>query len=369
MVSTDSIDQNTDYNDLANTQSITDSLIFYPINTNDPNSRTLVNNGIKSRNSTTLYERSISVTNVSETTTNDLTSNIIKNRHHYQIVIRKKIDELLIYIVKLKQKKLARVCVKFQDRLQRDMTAEIELDEAPNSIAKELLELGLIHKDEFDEIRIKLQIRTAAANVITNNTVINVDTLRTIITKLLRMCKITNMDVNEVVTLETGTGGAAGGVNCNNINQVVDGIYRDRELRRQILEFFATYNQIPNLSYNEDTEDDHTSFRTPPISHYALLNQLQTLDMTTTNNNNNDLAYSRHEVNHKNKLKHICTIFAHEQLERLESEFDKQQYIVGNERFYLATTLCLTEALVKRIQRLTGGIIGGFRSSLHQLQG
>ncbi|CAF4438382.1 unnamed protein product, partial [Rotaria socialis] len=142
MVSTDSIDQNTD----SNTQSITDSLIFYPINTNDPNSRTLVNNGIKSRNSTTLYERSISVTNVSETTTNDLTSNIIKNRHHYQIVIRKKIDELLIYIVKLKQKKLARVCVKFQDRLQRDMTAEIELDEAPNSIAKELLELGLIHK-------------------------------------------------------------------------------------------------------------------------------------------------------------------------------------------------------------------------------
>ncbi|CAF3513907.1 unnamed protein product [Rotaria socialis] len=308
-------------NDLANTQSITDSLIFYPINTNDPNSRTLVNNGIKSRNSTTLYERSISVTNVSETTTNDLTSNIIKNRHHYQIVIRKKIDELLIYIVKLKQKKLARVCVKFQDRLQRDMTAEIELDEAPNSIAKELLELGLIHKDEFDEIRIKLQIRTAAANVITNNTVINVDTLRTIITKLLRMCKITNMDVNEVVTLETGTGGAAGGVNCDNINQVVDGIYRDRELRRQILEFFATSefifqtlfvvfiklfllktsltkdNQIPNLSYNEDTEDDHTSFRTPPISHYALLNQLQTLDMTTTNNNNNDLALISKEIN------------------------------------------------------------------------
>ncbi|CAF4453163.1 unnamed protein product [Rotaria socialis] len=211
---------------------------------------------------------------------------------------------------------------------------------------------SLFPADEFDEIRIKLQIRTAAANVITNNTVINVDTLRTIITKLLRMCKITNMDVNEVVTLETGTGGAAGGVNCDNINQVVDGIYRDRELRRQILEFFATYNQIPNLSYNEDTEDDHTSFRTPPISHYALLNQLQTLDMTTTNNNNNDLAYSRHEVNHKNKLKHICTIFAHEQLERLESEFDKQQYIVGNERFYLATTLCLTEALVKALEEI-----------------
>ena len=36
--------------------------------------------------------------------------------------------------------------MKFQDRLQRDMTAEIELDETPSSIAKELLELGLVHR-------------------------------------------------------------------------------------------------------------------------------------------------------------------------------------------------------------------------------
>ena len=36
--------------------------------------------------------------------------------------------------------------MKFQDRLQRDMTAEIEQDETPNCIAKELLDLGLIHE-------------------------------------------------------------------------------------------------------------------------------------------------------------------------------------------------------------------------------
>lgn len=36
--------------------------------------------------------------------------------------------------------------MKFQDRLQRDMTAEIEQDETSASIAKELLELGLIHE-------------------------------------------------------------------------------------------------------------------------------------------------------------------------------------------------------------------------------
>jgi len=32
--------------------------------------------------------------------------------------------------------------VKFQDRLQRDMTAEIEQDETATSIAQQLLELG-----------------------------------------------------------------------------------------------------------------------------------------------------------------------------------------------------------------------------------
>ena len=36
--------------------------------------------------------------------------------------------------------------MKFQDRLQRDMTTEIESDEASSDIAKELLELGLIHE-------------------------------------------------------------------------------------------------------------------------------------------------------------------------------------------------------------------------------
>lgn len=62
---------------------------------------------------------------------------------------------------------------------------------------------------------------------------------------------------------------------------------------------------------------------------------------------NKHLTNSRHGLNHKVKPKRIRTIFTPEQLERLESEFDKQQYMVGNERFYLATTLDLTEAQVK----------------------
>lgn len=47
------------------------------------------------------------------------------------------------------------------------------------------------------------------------------------------------------------------------------------------------------------------------------------------------------------KPKRVRTIFSPDQLERLEKEFDNQQYIVGTERFYLASELGLTETQVK----------------------
>lgn len=43
------------------------------------------------------------------------------------------------------------------------------------------------------------------------------------------------------------------------------------------------------------------------------------------------------------KNKRVRTIFTPEQLERLEAEFERQQYMVGPERLYLAHTLQLTE--------------------------
>lgn len=46
------------------------------------------------------------------------------------------------------------------------------------------------------------------------------------------------------------------------------------------------------------------------------------------------------------KSKRVRTIFTPEQLERLEAEFERQQYMVGPERLYLAHTLQLTEAQV-----------------------
>ncbi|KAI8485634.1 hypothetical protein Bbelb_366530 [Branchiostoma belcheri] len=47
------------------------------------------------------------------------------------------------------------------------------------------------------------------------------------------------------------------------------------------------------------------------------------------------------------KGKRIRTIFTPEQLERLEREFSRQQYMVGSERYHLAASLNLTEAQVK----------------------
>ncbi|KAK0157508.1 hypothetical protein PV328_011248 [Microctonus aethiopoides] len=49
----------------------------------------------------------------------------------------------------------------------------------------------------------------------------------------------------------------------------------------------------------------------------------------------------------QNKSKRVRTIFTAEQLERLESEFARTQYMVGPERLYLAHSLGLTEAQVK----------------------
>ncbi|XP_018422363.1 PREDICTED: homeobox protein not2-like [Nanorana parkeri] len=65
------------------------------------------------------------------------------------------------------------------------------------------------------------------------------------------------------------------------------------------------------------------------------------------------LAYTHSPINNLSwrtgpcKLKRIRTVFTPEQLDRLEKEFLKQQYMVGTERVDLATTLNLTETQVK----------------------
>lgn len=48
------------------------------------------------------------------------------------------------------------------------------------------------------------------------------------------------------------------------------------------------------------------------------------------------------------KSKRMRTSFTSEQLSRLEKEFARQQYMVGSERFLLASALQLTEAQVRK---------------------
>ena len=48
-----------------------------------------------------------------------------------------------------------------------------------------------------------------------------------------------------------------------------------------------------------------------------------------------------------NQNKRIRTIFTQEQLDKLEVEFHRQQYMVGSERTYLAEKLGLSESQVK----------------------
>lgn len=49
----------------------------------------------------------------------------------------------------------------------------------------------------------------------------------------------------------------------------------------------------------------------------------------------------------QSKSKRVRTIFTPDQLEKLETEFERQQYMVGPERLYLASALNLSEAQVK----------------------
>lgn len=53
-------------------------------------------------------------------------------------------------------------------------------------------------------------------------------------------------------------------------------------------------------------------------------------------------------------MKRVRTVFKPEQLERLEQEFLKQQYMVGTERVDLAATLHLTETQVKDMELILG---------------
>lgn len=87
----------------------------------------------------------------------------------------------------------------------------------------------------------------------------------------------------------------------------------------------------PTTSSAEDTEDNSSD------DGQLFLNR--------TSSPNANLSYECEQS--KTKLKRMRTIYTSEQLEKLEAVFDQQQYMVGNERLYLAKKLHLTETQVK----------------------
>ncbi|CAF2702820.1 unnamed protein product [Rotaria sp. Silwood2] len=160
-------------NDLiSSVQTLTDSSKLLSNNINDSNSLTMISNGTKSRTGTiiaaTKSERSSSIPNENEHHRRESVLSSIGTNNNTTITPVTHTDEkenrrIIDVQCKIKTKEtglcMLFISVKFQDRLQRDMTAEIEQDETPQKIVKELLELGLIH--ENDNTRVEQSIDKA----------------------------------------------------------------------------------------------------------------------------------------------------------------------------------------------------------------
>jgi len=102
---------------------------------------------------------------------------------------------------------------------------------------------------------------------------------------------------------------------------------------------------IESLLGKDDRGDPHQSdmFTQNPSSHYLPgSSQVKSFYRQMT-----EMEDMRPEGGRRMKNKRVRTIFTPEQLERMEDEFNKTQYMVGHDRVLLATRLNLTEAQVK----------------------
>jgi DNA-binding transcriptional regulator YiaG len=75
----------------------------------------------------------------------------------------------------------------------------------------------------------------------------------------------------------------------------------------------------------------------------------QPIKEQAVDNEHKEATKKRKQTSNSNQInnKRMRTIFTQEQLDALEVEFMRQQYMVGSERSYLANTLNLTESQVK----------------------
>uniref|UniRef100_A0A4W5JLF3 Notochord homeobox n=1 Tax=Hucho hucho TaxID=62062 RepID=A0A4W5JLF3_9TELE len=108
----------------------------------------------------------------------------------------------------------------------------------------------------------------------------------------------------------------------------------------------------PAITHNPDTLS--TAVRRSPTTRHAMGPFTHTVNPDVVLNCCPSLSFTEtglsmsHSFKHKEgKSKRMRTSFTNEQLDRLEKEFARQQYMVGSERFLLASGLQLTEAQVK----------------------
>ncbi|NP_999727.1 homeodomain protein Not [Strongylocentrotus purpuratus] len=80
---------------------------------------------------------------------------------------------------------------------------------------------------------------------------------------------------------------------------------------------------------------------------HLISNAVDSMRNTDSNTDKNLKRLRCDESEWNPRAKRVRTIFTQEQLERLEQEFDRQQYMVGSERLYLAAELNLSESQVK----------------------
>ena len=106
-----------------------------------------------------------------------------------------------------------------------------------------------------------------------------------------------------------------------------------RRVKKASFDIASILKPTMNTSYMDDTEDGSSD---DPSSSFESEHSL-----------NHSAATPSRGSNERIKSKRLRTIFTNEQLERLETEFERQQYMVGRERLYLARMLNLSETQVK----------------------
>lgn len=124
----------------------------------------------------------------------------------------------------------------------------------------------------------------------------------------------------------------------DNTNQHMEGLQSQRHDDENKLLYEAHWQNEQNSYFSNFSCHPVFSFRHQNVLNQSVKEKFEKKPrpcLTSTNDWKNG------------KSKRVRTIFTPEQLERLEAEFERQQYMVGTERYYLAASLNLSEAQVK----------------------